>query len=148
MSISEKIKNFKKVKKTVRGRKQFRIFRVIMISARGKKMANVIRIKEEGNRLSFVESYSPVVCGNSNYYVVFDFSEEWAVCHNKTAIFIIGDQQKMLKFEGNILRLPAFPNASAVVLLVHAKNDDELFSTTSIKIRLEPTPICNMLKVN
>lgn len=109
-------------------------------------MANVIHLREEENRLVFDGMYTPVVCGNSNYYVMFDFSEEWENCHNKVAVFVIGDRKKQMKFEGNILRLPAFPNAPYFELLVYAKDDDELFSTTAIKIRLEPTPIGNLIK--
>ncbi|MBP3582181.1 MAG: hypothetical protein J6J33_05450 [Clostridia bacterium] len=101
-------------------------------------MANMIFLKEQENRLFFDGTYTPVVCANSNYYVHIEFSDEWARCHNKVAVFVIGDRKKQMKFEGNIIRLPAFPNAPFFELLVYAKDDDELFSTTALKIRLEP----------
>lgn len=110
-------------------------------------MANYIKIKEDGNRLEFSETYKPVVCGNSNYFVIFDFSEEWFNCDEKTAVFIIGDKKKMKKFRGHVLQLPVFPNAPYVSLLVHTKKDDEYFTTSAIKIRLEPTPIGDLLNV-
>lgn len=109
-------------------------------------MTNTIHICEEQNRLFFEGTYTPIVCGNSNYFVLFNFSEDWMRFHNKTAVFIIGDKRKQLKFEGNILKLPLFPNAPYVEMLVFAKDADEYASTTAIKIRLEPTPIGQMFK--
>ena len=114
--------------------------------AREKYMAIVINIKEENNRLSFADTYSPVVCGNTNYFVLFEFSEEWQRAYKKTAIFIAEGKRKSLKFEGNVLRLPAFFNAPYFELLVCAKEDDELYTTTPIKIRLEPSPIGDLIK--
>ena len=109
-------------------------------------MANIIHIREEKNRLWFDGTYTPIVCGNTNYFVLFDFSEDWLQFHNKTAVFVIGDKRKQLKFEGNVLKLPLFPNAPYVEMLVFAKDDEECISTTAIKIRLEPTPIGQMFK--
>lgn len=109
-------------------------------------MANVINIREENNRLSFCDTYSPVVCGNTNYFVLFQFSEEWQRAYYKTAVFIAEGKRKSMKFEGNILKLPAFFNAPYFELLVCAKEDDEYFTTTPIKIRLEPTPIADLIK--
>lgn len=110
-------------------------------------MANVIHLREQENRLNFDSTYTPVVCGNSNYYVIIDFSEEWSKCHNKVAVFVVGDRKKQMRFEGKMLRLPAFPNAPYFEMLVYARDNDELYSTTAIKIRLEPTPIGGMVKI-
>ena len=106
----------------------------------------MIQLKERENRLLFDGTYTPVVCGNSNYYVHINFSEEWERCQNKVAVFVIGDRRKQMQFDGNMIRLPAFPNAPFFELMVYAKDDDEIFSTTSIRIRLEPTPIGHMIK--
>ena len=109
-------------------------------------MANLILINEKNNRLYFDGTYTPVVCGNSNYFISFEFSEELARCYHKTAVFVVGDRKKQMEFEGHILKLPIFPNAPYFELMVFAKDGDELYSTTAIKIRLEPTPIGNMIK--
>ena len=109
-------------------------------------MANVINIKEENNRLSFANTYSPVVCGNTNYFVLFEFSEEWQRAYHKTAIFIADGKRKSMKFEGNILKLPAFFNSTYFELMVCAKEDGELYLTTPIRIRLEPTPLGDLIK--
>ena len=118
----------------------------MMITAGGKIMANMIQISEQNNRLFFDGNYTPVVCGNSNYYICFNFSEEWLACYHKTAVFVIGDRKKQMNFEGHLLKLPAFPNAPYFELLVYAKDGDDFYSTTAIKIRLEPTPIGNLIK--
>lgn len=108
-------------------------------------MANIINLKEIENRLYFDGTYTPIVCGNSNYYVQIQFSDEWNRCYFKTAVFVVGEKKKQMKFEGSLLRLPAFPNAPSFEMLVYAKDEDAIYSTTAIKIRLEPTPIGNLL---
>lgn len=107
---------------------------------------NMIEITEEENRLYFDGTYTPVVCGNSNYFVKFYFSDEWARCYKKKAVFVVGDRKKQMEFEGSLLQLPAFPNASSFELMVFAEDGDEIYSTTAIRIRLEPTPIGNLIK--
>ena len=117
-----------------------------MMIVSGGKIMNMIQITEQENRLYFDGNYTPVVCGNSNYFVKFDFSPEWARCYHKTAVFVVGDRKKQMKFEGNLLQLPAFPNASHFELMVYAEDENEFYSTTAIRIRLEPTPIGNLIK--
>lgn len=109
-------------------------------------MSNIIYLEERNNRLDFESTYTPVVCGNSNYYVKFEFSSDWLSYYKKTAVFVVNGIRKQMQFEGNLLRLPAFPNASSFELMVYVKDGDELYSTTAIKIRLEPTPIGNLVK--
>jgi hypothetical protein len=112
-----------------------------------KNMSNIIYIEEKHNRLDFADTYTPVVCGNSNYYVKFKFSSDWLGCYKKTAVFIVDGVSKQMPFEGDLLRLPAFPNASCFQLMLYVKDDnDELYSTTALKIRLEPTPIGHLVK--
>lgn len=108
-------------------------------------MANVIHIKEENNRLEFCGTYSPVVCGNTNYFVIFQFSEDWQQINTKTAIFIADGKRKSMKFDGNVLKLPAFVDSSYFELLVCAKGDGEFYATTPLKIRLEPLPIGDLI---
>ena len=138
-------KDLKIFKIYVRGLVCFENFSVIMVLARGKKMANIINLKEIENRLYFDGTYTPIVCGNSNYYVQIQFSDEWNRCYFKTAVFVVGEKKRQMKFEGSLLRLPAFPNAPSFEMLVYAKDEDAIYSTTAIKIRLEPTPIGNLL---
>jgi hypothetical protein len=73
-----------------------------MMIVSGGKIMNMIQITEQENRLYFDGNYTPVVCGNSNYFIKFDFSPEWARCYHKTAVFVVGDRKKQMKFEGNI----------------------------------------------
>lgn len=102
-------------------------------------MAIIINIKEENNRLDFSEPYSPIVCGNTNYKIKFDFGEEWASCNKKTAFFIIDANKLTVDFEGDELDVPNLPNAAYVMLsLISAVGEKEL-ATTPIKIRLVPT---------
>lgn len=103
-------------------------------------MINVINIKEEKNRLSLVDTYTPVVAGNSTYYLSFTFSEEWQKCNKKTAIFMVEGKKIVVEFEGTDCKVPVLPNISCFyVALVSAENENEQLSTTGIRIRVEPT---------
>lgn len=103
-------------------------------------MTNVINIKEEKNRLSLVGTYTPVVAGNSNYYLSFSFSEEWQKCNRKTAIFVVEGKKIAVEFEGVECKVPVLPNAPCFfVALVSADNETEQLATTSLRLRLEST---------
>ncbi len=106
-------------------------------------MSNIIEISEKENRLYFENVYNPVVCGNTNYFVKFYFTNELQHINTKTAVFIVGEKSKQMQFEGDLLRLPLFPNAPYVELLVHAKDGDDCYTTTSIRIRLQATKLGN-----
>jgi len=102
-------------------------------------MTNIINITEKNNRLEFSDSYTPIVCGNSNYVLKFSFSEQWQKCNKKAAIFIVDGNKLTVDFNGDECQVPVMPNASFVqVSLVSGDGEIEL-ATTSLKIRLEPT---------
>ena len=110
-------------------------------------MSSMIVVSEEKNRLFFEHPYTPVVCGNSSYYIRIHFtSDEFNTCDKKYAVLVVDEKKKQLPFEGNLFKLPALPNASHFMLMVYVKDGEDIYSTTAIKIRLEPTPIGNLIK--
>ena len=44
-----------------------------------------------------------LVCGNSDYRVIFEFDEDWAKYNAKTALFVFGDTTVEVPFTGNII---------------------------------------------
>lgn len=104
-------------------------------------MANIIYIKERGNRLFIDECYTPIVCGNSNYYLEFDFSDEWLKCNSKTALFLVETKKTLVAFEGTTCKIPALPNGPYVtVSLLTSNGKNEQLATTRLRLRLEPNP--------
>lgn len=102
-------------------------------------MAITIRIKEKDNRLDFEHYYSPIVCGNTNYRIKFNFSDAWKDCFEKTAVFVVGSKKNLISFSGDSLKLPAMPNASELFLsLISGAGTDKQQMTTSLKLRMEP----------
>ena len=85
-----------------------------------------IKIKEEKNRLDFEEHYSPIVCGNSNYCLEFNFDEAWSACTSKTAIFVVDGKKAIVNFEGNTLIVPEMPNAPFLILSLQGYVNDEI----------------------
>lgn len=100
----------------------------------------IIDIVEDGNRLDFKSTYSPIVCGNTGYYLRFEFSENWKKCLHKTAILILDNKKFAIDFEENIVEVPPLPNCKWLyVALTSSVGEEVAMSTTSIKIRLEPS---------
>ena len=52
-------------------------------------MSNIINIKERANKLFVEDNTAPVVCGNTNYVIQFDFDNDWSAVTNKLATFEI-----------------------------------------------------------
>ena len=42
-----------------------------------------INLKEEFNHLKIKTPYAPIVCGNKNYSISIDFSNDWSNIQNK-----------------------------------------------------------------
>ena len=102
-------------------------------------MANIINITEKNNRLEFSDTYTPIVCGNSNYVLKFAFSEQWQKCIKKAAFFVIDGNKLTVDFEGDECKVPVLPNAAFVLVSLVSGEKEEQLATTPIRIRLEPT---------
>ena len=100
-------------------------------------MTNTIEIIEQNNRLDFASTYTPIVCGNSNYVLKFTFSDAWKMANKKAAVFVVDGKRQVVDFDGNECKVPILPNAEFVfVSLVSGDGDNQLI-TTPIRIRLE-----------
>lgn len=102
-------------------------------------MTNIINISEIGNRLEFSSSYLPIVCGNSNYVLKFEFSNVWKRCVRKTAVFVVEGKKQMVDFDGDECKVPIMPNAPFVFVSLLSGDGDNQQVTTALKIRMEPT---------
>lgn len=61
-----------------------------------------------------------IVCGNSDYAVVFDFDAEWDAYEVKTARFIWGGTYTDVAFTGNECPVPVILDAVSVLVGVYA----------------------------
>ena len=99
-------------------------------------MANIIKIKEFANKLSY-DYKIPIVCGNTNYEIEFDFSEAWASVEKKTAIFLINGKKMFVEFTGNRCKMPSFPNSYFCMLMLTASpGGGEYFNTNELVLNL------------
>lgn len=71
------------------------------------------------------------VCGNSDYFVVFDFDDEWQDINYKTARFIVNGKPIDVVIEGNVCRVPVLLDAHCFFVGVFA---GDLRTTTSARI--------------
>lgn len=80
-----------------------------------------------------------IVCGNSDYYIKFNFSEEWAEHSVKTARFIYSGNYTDVVFNGDTVQVPVLKNTSMVAVGVFA---GELKTTTPALIRCRKSILC------
>ena len=110
-------------------------------------MQNTIEIIECENRLHLAKEYRPIICGNTNYKIKFEFSESWQACNKKTAFFVVEGKKIPIEFEGDICNIPAMPNlGSFLVFLVASSDENEILSSTPIRLNLEKNPSMDKLK--
>ncbi len=102
-------------------------------------MANIIEITENGNRLDFTSTYSPIVCGNSNYFLKFNLSQIWQNCSRKACMFVVDGKKSIVDFEGDTCGVPILPNAPFVFVSLLSGDGENQMVTTSLRIRLEPS---------
>lgn len=98
-----------------------------------------LKIYEENNNLIFKENYPPIVCGNSNYEITFEFGSDWQSVSDKTAIIIVGGKKTAKDFSGSTLTLPAIPNCNNFMLIIFS-SEGETTRLVSSPIEIEATP--------
>lgn len=99
-----------------------------------------INLKEEFNHLKIKTPYAPIVCGNKNYSISIDFSDDWSNIQNKIAVFVIGSKKTAIKFSGDNFAVPALPNANhAKLIIMSAESESEAKVTSTFELNLKPT---------
>lgn len=97
-----------------------------------------IKIKVQDKIATLVEDVS-LVCGNSDYSVIFDFDEDWVNHGLKTAVFVFGDSTVEVPFTGNILEekdAVAIEGATKCYIGVYS---GDLITTTKAEIKCTPS---------
>ena len=85
-------------------------------------MSKIIEIKVEDKVASLVDRSQFVVCGNTDYEIHFQFSEEWSDEFVKTALFVFGEDVVEKVFTGNVCEGVEIVNASLCRIGVYAGN--------------------------
>lgn len=99
-----------------------------------------INLKEEFNHLKIKTPYAPIVCGNKNYSISIDFSDDWSNIQNKIAVFVIGSKKTAVEFSGDNFAVPALPNANhAKLIIMSAESESEAKVTSTFELNLKPT---------
>lgn len=81
-----------------------------------------------------------LVCGNSDYQIVFQFDEEWAEHTTKTARFIWADQYVDVVFQDDICAVPVIMNTNYCAVGVFA---GDLRTTTPALISCDKSILCS-----
>lgn len=74
----------------------------------------------------------PIVCGNSDYEIHFDFDEEWNGHEVKTAVFTVNGKSVRKPFSGTVCKIPELNNTLILWVGVFAGTiDDGTLSTST-----------------
>lgn len=84
-------------------------------------------------------SNAEIVCGNSGYFVKFDFDAEWDAYPVKTARFIWNGQKEDVVFTGDTCEVPIVSKTARVTVGVFA---GDLRTTTPAYIRAHKSILC------
>ncbi len=96
-----------------------------------------IRVEVDGNYAR--SPIAEIVCGNSEYYIEFAFSEEWEEHALKTARFFFANSTIDRVFEGNVVQVPIVKDATVLEVGVYAGN---LRTTTPALIGCKKSILC------
>lgn len=100
-------------------------------------MSYIIKIKEKENKLFYDETAKPLVCGNSNYVIQFEFDDDWSAVETKIATFEILDKKIVIEFTGTTINMPAMPNAYYCMLsLTCTPGENKTLATPALIIYL------------
>ncbi len=88
---------------------------------------------------TFLYRDGEIVCGNSDYQIVFNFDAEWKNISTKTARFRWGGEKRDVKFNGTTCTVPVISDASSVIVGVFA---DEI-CTTPVIIPCKRSILCS-----
>jgi hypothetical protein len=95
------------------------------------------------NKIAVAPAGTKIVCGNSDYRLIFDFDSRWAAEKTKTVRFVWNSKgrtyHKDVPMDGDTLNMPVISNTLAVLVGVYAGN---LRTTTPVKIHCEPSILC------
>ncbi len=80
-----------------------------------------------------------IVCGNSDYQIVFTFDSEWDGHTEKVARFIWNSKYHDVPFTGNTVTVPVLTNTTQVIVGVYA---GDLHTTTPALIACEKSILC------
>ena len=101
-----------------------------------------LNIDEKNNILSTKSDNPPIICGNSNYCIKFNFDKDWSQVNGKLLLILINGEKTFVEFSGDTVVLPALPNANLMYLvLISAETESQKLITSSISINLKPTTL-------
>lgn len=80
-----------------------------------------------------------IVCGNTDYQILFDFDAEWGEYETKTARFVWDGHIEDVEFSGNVCNVPAIVSATICEVGVYA---GDLHATTPALVRCHKSILC------
>lgn len=80
-----------------------------------------------------------IVCGNTDYQILFDFDAEWDAYETKTARFVWNGHSEDVEFSGNVCNVPAIVGATICAVGVYA---GDLHTTTPALVRCHKSILC------
>lgn len=87
---------------------------------------------------TYINRDGQIVCGNSDYRIVFNFDAEWSAITKRTARFIWNGQHTDVEFTGNTVAIPPLSNTKQLIVGVYT----DAISTTAVTIPCVLSVLC------
>lgn len=102
-------------------------------------MAKTLQVTVRDKVATYSSRGGPIVCGNTDYEIKFNFDAEWNLYDKKTARFVWGGQHVDVPFTGNTCAVPRIHRAESVSVGVYAGTSA---ATTCAVISCVPSILC------
>ena len=98
-----------------------------------------LHIAVDNKVATYLQRDGEIVCGNSDYQIVFTFDADWDAYDTKTARFIWNGKHMDVPFTGNECQVPIIKNTDEVKVGVYA---GDIFTTTPATIPCKRSILC------
>lgn len=108
-------------------------------------MSNIIKVKEERNVLAFVGEVYDIVANSTNFYLQFEFDEEWLEGSIFTAIFDFDGQKQYVELDENYkCQIPATNSCKILFCVTTEPTSNQKLSSTILSLNVEPSGDTNL----
>lgn len=103
-------------------------------------MSNIINVKEERNVLSFASEVFDIVANSTNFYLKFEFDEEWLESSIFTVIFDFDGEKKYVELDEDYkCAIPAANSSKILFCVTTEPSATEKLSSTILSLNVEPS---------
>lgn len=101
-------------------------------------MSNIIKVKEERNVLSFASEVFKIVADSTNFYLQFEFDEQWSESSIFTVIFDFDGRKEYVELDSDLkCKIPPTSSEKILFCVTTEPSENEKYSSTILSLTVE-----------